>query len=1202
MRLTSWAYMTGARLSRTDRRSRLERSREDREGVVWEDADEVQVGMWKTWGRPRGSGRAPLGDVSGERDSRGGWGGERLSHDGARHTYAAPNVLTLGGHRISFYAAPVLERLAGTGSSCTGNVTRTYAQFVLRGWSCALLRTTGTATGPYLRQRQPRPADESVSEERRTTNRQAQGRAARAKATPNLTSLAAAARTLIHQAPAADIHPSIGTYTRTWASRLGLALKAILVFDVYSLCSDLVGCIVLKDLAARTEDELPREKKGVCRWNLALGMRRCRGSRYLEFVDVRSRMYAPWNCSCAQLFSRLGSSGAYSSSGLPSSIMGDLEKGTPTEVENNTDESAAAKLWAVYISEAEKYDKALAGLFSASLTAFLIESYKTLSPDSGDTTVLLLSQISLQLTASANGSAFLMAPTTPFTPPTTSLICNALWFVSLGLSLSSALIATLLDQWARNFLHRSEMRSAPVVRARIFSYLYFGLKRFNMHAVVEVIPLLLHASLLLFLAGLVAFLLPVNRIIMGVAAGLLALLVLIYATLTILPILYLDCPFRTPLSGLLWRIFSALPQTLWQAANDHTSTVVEAMVNAATGVSEERTDRDHRALIWTVKSLADDSGLEPFVESIPDILWGPRGRRHLYDHHIATLVENPDTHLLARIERLLLSTDSGLLLPEAKTRRQITCLKALWAIAPATPLNFNLSLLSVPDGIRDPFIKHYAVSTRAHLRCGVFRLIDNRMDKIVAELDRCQAELLRGRLPSLTGPLESLVELERTSATYLSLAPLSCFDEKFNAKTQSPRDIAGFQLYLENAAASIQRYRVEASRMILLRYPHAAGSLSKPPFQFEHTQDAIQTLPHFSLLDPCSPFFLRFWQDVLNTTIHNLQAQSDVPEESTDRILGMLLSLWVPDTNGRIIIPENLVKFLNRSKSSQLTSFSHVSQNLSSSPFLPAITNILSGRYADSFKHDCLTALWYYFLGPRFSSRHRKVVSQKYDPTLAAVLSLPPSPASHSVTVLLKSSILMQFAPTAYWRDHESGISKKTILAHFDHPLFAPETFTELPAWFTEVADDAMISRSQCEPLAEILFQRTNEGRLMLLTEFLELCNTSDLPFEAAKTLEYIGVGLGIEPIGFHVNHQIRFASSVQNAFKHDHPDELLYEIIRLPIWSGKPIRWLDDTSSRQMIRDSFAGYVEKYPLDGPSYVRGRLQDILRVFAQVQTN
>ncbi|KAJ7748402.1 hypothetical protein B0H16DRAFT_1553296 [Mycena metata] len=58
-------------------------------------------------------------------------------------------------------------------------------------------------------------------------------------------------------------------------------------------------------------------------------------------------------------------------------------------VDNPEDEAAAAKLWQVYVSEAEKYDKGLveswrsdmegmlifAGLFSASLTAFLIESY-----------------------------------------------------------------------------------------------------------------------------------------------------------------------------------------------------------------------------------------------------------------------------------------------------------------------------------------------------------------------------------------------------------------------------------------------------------------------------------------------------------------------------------------------------------------------------------------------------------------------------------------------------------------------------------------------------------------------------------------------------------------------------------------------------------------------------------------------------------
>ncbi|KAJ7831027.1 hypothetical protein B0H14DRAFT_3464421 [Mycena olivaceomarginata] len=217
------------------------------------------------------------------------------------------------------------------------------------------------------------------------------------------------------------------------------------------------------------------------------------------------------------------------------------------ERDQSRDEAAGAKIWSVYISEASKHDKALvkswksdmdgllifAGLFSAILTAFLIESYKTLSPDSGDNTVLLLTQISLQLSGIANGSSIDIPPSEPFVPPTSSLVCNAFWFISLGLSLSSALIATLVEQWAREFQHRSEMRSAPIIRARIFTYLYYGLKRFKMPAVVEVIPLLLHASLISFFMGLVAFLVPVNNDIMILSVFLLALMTLVYIALTI---------------------------------------------------------------------------------------------------------------------------------------------------------------------------------------------------------------------------------------------------------------------------------------------------------------------------------------------------------------------------------------------------------------------------------------------------------------------------------------------------------------------------------------------------------------------------------------------------------------------------------------------------------------------------------------------
>ncbi|KAJ7894634.1 hypothetical protein B0H14DRAFT_3426663 [Mycena olivaceomarginata] len=185
-----------------------------------------------------------------------------------------------------------------------------------------------------------------------------------------------------------------------------------------------------------------------------------------------------------------------------------------------SEEASASKLWAVDMEGMLIFT----GLFFASLTAFIVESYKMLIPDSGDSSAQLLSQISQQLAAAANGTAFQVQPPADFTPTTTSIVCNALWFVSLGLSLTCALIATLVEQWARHFLHRTDMRSAPVIRARIFSYLYYGMRRFSMHTVVDIVPLLLHASLFFFFGGLVPFLIPVNHTITVVAATLLAIL------------------------------------------------------------------------------------------------------------------------------------------------------------------------------------------------------------------------------------------------------------------------------------------------------------------------------------------------------------------------------------------------------------------------------------------------------------------------------------------------------------------------------------------------------------------------------------------------------------------------------------------------------------------------------------------------------
>ncbi|KAJ7614832.1 hypothetical protein FB45DRAFT_1064488 [Roridomyces roridus] len=355
---------------------------------------------------------------------------------------------------------------------------------------------------------------------------------------------------------------------------------------------------------------------------------------------------------------------------------------------------SCAKIWSIYVGEAERYDAALveswkadmegmlifSGLFSASLTAFLIESYKTLQPDSGDLTVAALSQVSHQLAAISTGASAALESPPEFAPKASSLLCNALWFISLSLSLICALLATLVEQWAREFLHKTEMRPSPVRRARIFSFLYFGLKQFRMHTVVDVIPSLLHGSLLLFFAGLVAFLIPVNQLIMYLMVGTLAIFLLLYLGLTILPVIYLDCPYRTPLSTPLWFMVQKLSILLWKPMSPSAKmTMTEAVVDSA---FLDTKYRDHRAIEWTLESLTDDAELLPFVEAIPDVIYGPNGFRYENDHLFLPILGDVDTAspLVNRITQLILGAQALPAEDPLALRRQVAGAKALWAL------------------------------------------------------------------------------------------------------------------------------------------------------------------------------------------------------------------------------------------------------------------------------------------------------------------------------------------------------------------------------------------------------------------------------------------------------------------------------------------------------------------------------------------
>jgi hypothetical protein len=128
--------------------------------------------------------------------------------------------------------------------------------------------------------------------------------------------------------------------------------------------------------------------------------------------------------------------------------------------------------------------------------------------------------------------------------------------------------------------------------------------------------------------------------------------------------------------------------------------MVEGVFRKAAEYSAERSDRDTKALLWTVKSLTDDTEFEPFIEAIPELLWDAQGQRRSgygYDNHMRRLMD-PEIQLLHRIHTFLQSSRSDLLTFDASKRRQIACYKAIWALSSlAIPGAFGAFGASMPE-------------------------------------------------------------------------------------------------------------------------------------------------------------------------------------------------------------------------------------------------------------------------------------------------------------------------------------------------------------------------------------------------------------------------------------------------------------------------------------------------------------------------
>ncbi|KZT62312.1 hypothetical protein CALCODRAFT_426443, partial [Calocera cornea HHB12733] len=153
-------------------------------------------------------------------------------------------------------------------------------------------------------------------------------------------------------------------------------------------------------------------------------------------------------------------------------------------------------------------------LFSAVLTAFLVLSLPQLSPDPTQQTLDALIVLSGQvgaLTSLGSAAPPPYQPVTSSVPEASSVWINVLWLISLTISLFTSVLAMLAKQWLRIFT--SKLPTIPVEQARQRHARYMGLLAWNVPAIVESLPVLLHVAVMVFLVGFLMFLWSLSTVL-----------------------------------------------------------------------------------------------------------------------------------------------------------------------------------------------------------------------------------------------------------------------------------------------------------------------------------------------------------------------------------------------------------------------------------------------------------------------------------------------------------------------------------------------------------------------------------------------------------------------------------------------------------------------------------------------------------------
>ena len=174
----------------------------------------------------------------------------------------------------------------------------------------------------------------------------------------------------------------------------------------------------------------------------------------------------------------------------------------------------------------------------------------------------------------------------------------------------------------------TQPRYSPHKRAHIRAFFAEGIDRLHLPWAVDTLPLLLHFSLSLFLAGLLVFLFNVNLTVFSFVAWWNGFCVAAYLGVTFMPMFRHDSPYYTPFSSLSWCLvtgflyvlfrvlqwitsFSHFGYATWRRFRElnwcYRSWFLHGQGKAAEETAEEVSPAiGSRALAWTLESLDED--------------------------------------------------------------------------------------------------------------------------------------------------------------------------------------------------------------------------------------------------------------------------------------------------------------------------------------------------------------------------------------------------------------------------------------------------------------------------------------------------------------------------------------------------------------------------------------------------------------------